>query len=183
MKLSYIAKIFIPLLLICAFTAGIVSGVELLTRDPIAENEKIMETERENAKLEILASVYGEKTFSIVENIPEEVDEVRISDGGEVCVTLTCSGYKKDSICLFVMFDNKLTVLRVSVLSSNETKGIGTKVSDEAYLEQYTGNAYTVTIGKNGIDKIAGATVSSKAVANGINTARRAAIKVLEDKE
>ena len=172
MKVKDIIRIFLPLMLICAIIAGIVAGIQVLTASKIAENDAAVAKKLEEQKLASIAEIYGDgKVFTLDESIPETVDEIRRAESGEVCVTLTCDGYQKKSIQLFVAFDADGKVLRVQVLSSKETTGIGTKVNDPTYLSQFDGKVGTVAIGENGIDKIAGATLSSKAVVNGINTA------------
>lgn len=163
-------------MLICAVIAGIVSSVQVLTASKIAENNAAVAQKLEEQKLASITEIYGtDKVFTLDASVPETVDEIRRAESGEVCVTLTCDGYQKKSIQLFVAFDATGKVLRVQVLSSKETTGIGTKVNDPAYLAQFDGKDGAVVLGKDGIDKIAGATFSSKAVVNGINTAYTAA--------
>ena len=171
-----IARIFVPLLIISAVIAGIVSGIHLITKDKIASNNEAVRLETEKEKLAIMNSVYGDKEFKVIEKIPDTVDEIRASDSGEYCVTLTADGYKKDSVQLFVAFDKDMNVLKVVVLSSKETTGIGTKVESDAFLSQFIGNKDMLT--SDSVDIIAGATFSSKAVMNGINTARKAVLSL-----
>ena len=166
MNFKYILKIFLPLVLICAVTSGLVAGVHILTADKIAENENEIRLEIEKQKQELLESIYGDAEFTVLDIAPEGIDEIRVSDGGEYCVTLTCDGYAKDSIELFVAFDKDLAVLRVSILSSKETTGIGTKVENPEYLSKYEGQAGDISV-----DKVAGASISSKAVLSGVKRA------------
>ena len=62
------------------------------------------------------------------------------------------------------------------MLSSKETTGIGTKIEEEGFLSQFIGKSDTLT--SDNVKLIAGATFSSKAVTNGINTAREAVISL-----
>ena len=174
--MKYFAKIFIPLLIIASVIAGIVSGVNLLTKDKIAENNEAVRKAIEQKKLDIISSVYGDTEFSVLSSVPETVDEIRASNDGEYCVTLTSDGYKSDSVELFIAFDKELAVLKVVVLSSKETTGIGTKIEEEGFLSQFIGKSDTLT--SDNVKLIAGATFSSKAVTNGINTAREAVISL-----
>lgn len=176
MKTKGIIGIFLPLMLICAIIAGVVAGVNMLTLDKIAENERVLAERREAEKLAFIAEIYGDKTeFTVDEDCPDTVDEIRRAETGEACVTVTVDGYKKKSIQLFVALDANGSVLRVRVLASNETTGIGTKVNSEDYLAQYEGKTGVMSFGKDGIDKIAGATISSNGVLKGVNLAREAA--------
>lgn len=170
MKIKYYLKIFLPLLLICAVIAGVVSGVHELTKSKIENNLSLLEAEKNAKKLEVIASVYGDMQFVTLDNTPDGIDEIRRSSTGEYCVTVTCDGYNKSSIQLFAAFSAELEIKKIVILSSNETKDIGTKVNDPNYLSQYIGKSGQLII-KDDIDKIAGATLSSKAVLNGVNKA------------
>ena len=55
-------------------------------------------------------------------------------------------------------------------MSLSETPGLGSRVQEAAYLDQYKGQSGTLTLGED-VDAIAGATVSSRAVLNGVNRA------------
>ena len=171
----YVLKIFVPLLLICAVVAGVISGISVLTKDKIAENEAMVEQQKEQKKLEAIGQIYGEGyEFVKVESdtLPEDIDELRIARGDDgrllATVTLTVKGYST-GLQVFVAFDGD-EVRRVMILASSETTGIGSKVSNDDYLAGYIGQSGTVEFGK-GVDKIAGATISSKAVLGAVNRA------------
>lgn len=178
--MKYILKIFIPLLLICACIAGVVSGIRVLTAKKIAENEAAV-AEAEKLRIsEFLTEIYGHGQYEYCSGKPDTVNSVMIlSDTGSgndgYCVDLTSNGYQKNSLHLLVAFDSDGSILRVCILSSNETTGIGTKVENSAYLSQYTGKSGTMTLGGD-IDKVAGATLSSKGVIAGVNTAYEALV-------
>ena len=171
---SYVLKIFIPLLLICAVVAGVISGISVLTKDKIAENEAMVEAQKEEKKLAAITEIFGEGVeFTKLSEMPDDIDEIRTATGkdGELLatVTLTVKGYAA-GLQVFVAFGDGGEVRRVMVLSSNETTGIGSKVSNTDYLAGYNGLEAPVEF-KKGIDKIAGATVSSKAVLGAVNRA------------
>lgn len=173
MKIGYYVKIFLPLLLICAVIAGIVSGVQVLTKGKIAENEAKIAAANEEKKNQYIKEVYGDTVFTVIESNDNTVDDIRCSENGEYCVTVTSSGYNKKSIKAFVMFDKELVVLKVIVLSADETSGIGTKITNIDYLAEYIGTDKMLTLGSD-IDAISGATRSSNGLLNGVNTARAA---------
>jgi electron transport complex protein RnfG len=173
-NVTYVLKIFLPLLLICAVVAGIISGLQVLTRDQIAANEAMVEQKKEEEKLRAIAEIYGEGlSFEKMEKLPEGIDEIRtaVDANGKTLatVTLTVKGYST-GLQVFVAFGAQGEVRRVMVLASNETTGIGSKVSDPSYLKSYEGQSGDVVFGK-GVDKIAGATISSKGVLGAVNTA------------
>ncbi len=68
-------------------------------------------------------------------------------------------------------------VTRVLVVDMSETPGVGTRVSDEAwFLEQFAGRGDgALSLGADGVQVITNATVSSTAVANGVQAAVRTA--------
>ena len=170
-------KIFVPLLLICAVVAGVISGIQVMTKEQIAKNEAMVEAKKEEQKLAAIAEIYGEGiTFETMATPPEGIDEIRSAfddEGNElVTVTLTVKGYAS-GLQVFVAFGIGGEIRRVMVLASNETTGIGSKVSNENYLKGYEGITGTAYFGDS-IDKIAGASISSKAVLGAVNTAREA---------
>ena len=167
-------KIFLPLLLICALVACVVSGIQVLTKDQIAKNEAMVEQQKEEQKLAAIAEIYGEGVqFAKLESLPEDIDEIRTAtdaDGKKLAaITLTVKGYS-DGLQVFVAYGAEGEVRRVMVLASNETTGIGSKVSNSEYLKGYEDQSGVIEFGEK-IDKIAGATISSKAVLGAVNTA------------
>ena len=178
----YVMKIFLPLLLICAAVAGIISGLQVLTKDQIKANEAMVEQKKEEEKLGAIAEIYGagasftkldlasvkDRIASIETAAKATVDEIRVSDAGST-VTVTVKGYAA-GLQVFVAFGEKGDVRRVMVIASNETTGIGSKVSNSAYLEGYVGQSGDIAFG-SGVDKIAGASISSKGVLHAVNTA------------
>lgn len=66
--------------------------------------------------------------------------------------------------------DQTLRALRVGGRDFAETEGLGAKAKDPAFTDQFQGKRLPVVLG-NGIDGIAGATVTSRAVTDGVNAA------------
>lgn len=64
----------------------------------------------------------------------------------------------------------------VEIVSLSETPGLGARVNNAEYLRQYVGKGSGLTIGKE-ISAISGATISSKAVLTGVNTAVAALVE------
>ncbi len=170
----YILKIFLPLLLICAVVAGVVSGLSVLTKSAREANDLMVEQKKEDQKLAAIAEIYGEGAeLKKLDTVPEGIDEVRVGndENGELIatVTLTTKGYS-DGLQIFVAFAAGGEVRRVMVLASNETNGIGSKCSDLSYLAGYEGLSGDIAFGGQ-IDKIAGASVTSKALLGAVNAA------------
>lgn len=112
-----------------------------------------------------------------------EAYEVKV--GGETAgyaFKVVASGSQGD-IEMIVGVDADLAVTGVSIVDNAETSGIGSKVMSNmptakgvGVLDQFVGmsGAGTLSVGSN-VDAISGATVSSKGVTKGVNTALAAA--------
>ena len=74
----------------------------------------------------------------------------------------------KGEISLIVGTNTEGEVVGVTLLSASETQGVGTKATDEAYLSGFAGLTLD---GISGVDTITGATISSRAVRRGIESA------------
>ncbi len=82
------------------------------------------------------------------------------------------SGYG-GAIAVRVGFDNDFKVKGVRILEHNETPGLGAKIKDAPFLDQFKGKSgnelYLKKYNKEGtLDAVTGATISSKAVSDGI---------------
>lgn len=76
-------------------------------------------------------------------------------------------------IVIKVGFDPECKVKGVRILEHSETPGLGAKITEKSFLNQFTGKSgkelYLKKYNKEGtIDAITGATISSKAVSDGI---------------
>ena len=108
-----------------------------------------------------------------------------VKAGGETAgyaFKVVTSGSQGD-IEMIVGVDTDLAVTGVSIVSNSETSGIGSKVMSNmatakgvGVLDQFVGmsGAGSIAVGTN-VDAISGATVSSKGVTKGVNTALAAA--------
>lgn len=69
------------------------------------------------------------------------------------------------------------TIAGIKIISHNETPGLGANAADPEFSKKLQGKKYPVSVNKNGnsnenqIDAISGATLTSNAVAEGINMA------------
>ncbi|MDR1365177.1 MAG: FMN-binding protein, partial [Holosporales bacterium] len=66
-----------------------------------------------------------------------------------------------------ILADGSIAGLRVG--AHEETAGLGSKITDASFYEQFT-NAHPPLVLKQDIDAITGATISSTAVLNAVNT-------------
>ena len=166
----YIARLTATLLGICVVVALLLGIVNSIT-------EPIIRQMQEEKTAAAMAMVLKADSY---EEIPSDVGNVaamyRAVAGGEqigYVVEVTSSGFG-GVMSLVVGVDMEGKVTGVSVTDHAETKNIGTKVTDDsAVLARFIGLVENITVnsGANRFDGISGATVSSKAVTAGVNTA------------
>ena len=166
----YIGKLTGTLLGICAVVALLLGIVNSLTEPVI---RKMQEEKTAAAMAQVLAADdYRAKTVSH-ENVSAMYEAV---SGGEVVghvVEVTTNGFG-GAINMVVGVDMNGKVTGVSVIKDTETANLGTKVTrTQSVLDRFIGLGGTITVnsGENRFDGVTGATVSSKAVAEGVNTA------------
>jgi electron transport complex protein RnfG len=187
---KYIIKLTVTLLITCVVVAGLLGGVNAITKDKIAEINW-------NKTVEAMKAVVADPeatTFSdALPNTPEmeaaclaggatlqSVYEVQV-DGAPAgyAIKVSATG-SQGAIEMMVGVDGEGVVTGVSIVKHSETSGIGTKVADNeptasgvGVLSQFEGMSAadgTLTVGAN-VDAISGATVSSRGVTGGVNAA------------
>ncbi len=93
-----------------------------------------------------------------------------------LCVNIAPQGFG-DTIEMIVGIDKNGTVSGVEILSFSETPGLGSKAKDASFLEQFQGKTGQIEVVKGGgaagnqVDAITAATITSKAVTQGVNDA------------
>lgn len=161
--------VWLTLALICLLVAGILGIVNEVTKGPIAEGlaEKAFASRK--------AAFPNADSFNEVPvpdgNPAEECFEAY--ENGELTgyvVKTTVSGCKGPiEIQAGYDTDGKITAVTCGGSSFQETAGLGAKVKDESFREQFRGKTAPLSYDDEGIDAITGATVSSKAVLSGLN--------------
>ncbi len=165
----------LKLLIICAAVAAVVSGVYLLTNAKYEENIKL---QKEKAIREIFDPA-GSLTAMRVRELDFDGEETvyAVYDGDTLvgyCVETLSSGFGGD-VSLMVGFYTDGSIKGVSIVSMSETPGLGSKVGESNYLASYVGKNGPLVLGEN-VDAISGATISSRAVLEGVNRA----VEILE---
>lgn len=172
-----LAKLVLILTVIAVLTAGLLALINEVTYDIIAEQN----VQKTNAALSsvLVADTYDPMDISTL-GADAAVTNVYTAKSGDAvvghCVEVAPNGFG-GPITMIVGIDPAGAVTKVAIVSMSETSGIGTKTNDEGFLGQYSGHASEITastkttIAENEIKAITGATVSSKAVTNGVNIA------------
>lgn len=168
-NLLYVLNISLILLIICSLTAAAVSLVYGLTHAKAEEN---LLGEKRTA----MADIYGEGISVDETDCPDGVNAVyRITKGSEFlgyCVSVTGSGFGGD-LDVLVGYHADRSVRGVRLISHSETPGLGSRVGEAEYLEQYTGKSGSLVLDQD-IDAISGSTISSKALLDAVNLANAA---------
>ncbi|MDE6900981.1 MAG: RnfABCDGE type electron transport complex subunit G [Oscillospiraceae bacterium] len=175
----YVGRITGILLAICLIVSLLLGVVNQITKPRIdaIQAEKIRAAMAQVLEADEYLPIQLQKDLKGVQS----VSEARTNGGtlGYV-VQVTASGSQGEiQMMVGVDVDNRVT--GVSVIKHSETPNIGTKVvADQSVLDRFIGMDHakgeiTVNSGSNRFDGISGATVSSKGVAAGVNTALAAA--------
>jgi electron transport complex protein RnfG len=182
------------LFLITLISGVLLGGVYELTKDARQNQE-------EKTKIEGYQKVFNKaESFLDVKFNKAEIDNV-IIDGvtkavnkdkeiiGYIVSVTSKEGYA-GNISFMVGIKLDKTISGIVILSMNETAGLGMKAAEDEFLKQYiVKNAGKFIVNKeekeegNNIDAITGATITTKAMTNGVNAALKAAESIINVKE
>ena len=153
----------VSLLLICLFTTGILAVVNAMTEGPIAAN---MAAQADSSRQEIFPGA-------------------RFLDNGDYFTALEPSGallgYSFETqgkgyggaIHVTVGLDPDGNILKVQVVAADdETPGLGQRVREAGFLNQFIGKSGALSLGKD-VDGVTGATYSSQGVVDAVNAAQQ----------
>lgn len=184
-KSDSILKLGIILFTITAIAVALLSYVNEITKEPIARQKEIATKKALNNVLP------GDGEFALLD--PELSDEDIIgkiykSDNGYVFIVYP-KGYGGE-IELFVGIDNNSKVSGIEITNLTETPGLGANATKQEFKDQYKGkSAETIIEVKKGsttkdepaISAITGATITSRAITDGVNSAIDYYSKVLKE--
>lgn len=164
-------RLAVILFLICAISAGILAQVYQITASRIKVNAEQEEIAKRDQVLPEAVSFQLQEKNSL--KYYRGID----ADGREVGISLSVSirGYG-GPIVMMVGIDRegKITGVAISPLDHTETPGLGAKISQGNFLSQFEGKSLPeIKLSREGgrIDAIAGATISSRAVGEGVKKA------------
>ena len=187
-------KIVHDALILTAFTLvlGMLLGIVYeVTKEPIAAanlaaaQEAYKEVFEDADSFEALDGFDAEAATAVAtENgYSDSIDDIQeaLDASGSVIgyvITVTAKDASQDNITFSVGIQNDGTVNGYSVTSIAETPGLGMKVEDKDFYSQFNGKQVdsfevvkSAPSADNELEAISGATISSKAVANGVNAA------------
>ena len=169
----FTARLTLTLLGICAVVALLLGVVNSVTK-PIIE-----EFQAEKTAAAMSQVLPADEYQKVETEYPNVTAMNKAMSGGEqigYVVEVTSSGFG-GTLSMVVGVDMDGAVTGVSVTDNSETANIGTKVvNDQTVLDRFIGMSHadgeiTVNSGTNRFDGVSGATVSSKGVTAGVNTA------------
>ncbi len=167
------------LALFVAAVVAMLSVVNILTRNTIAERQRLA---GQAARAELLPGSFTQLSEDYIS--PSESGMITAVYQGEengsvtgYCFDVTVKGY--DTITMIVGVNPEMIVTGVKILSQSETPGIGSKAVDEqgAYLPQFK-NLPSRNL--ESIIPVSGATISSKGIQSGVESAVRACEFILQ---
>lgn len=172
---AYVLRLTLTLFLITTIVAGLLGLVNYVTADTIAEQ---IAQKAENAMRQVLEADSYEPL-----DVPEEsavIAAYRAGDRGYV-VRVAPNGFG-GAIDMMVGVDVSGAVTGVAIVSQSETASLGANCTREDFRAQFTGKTGTLSVSKDGgeIEALTGATVTSRAVTEGVNTALEFVQEVLK---
>jgi electron transport complex protein RnfG len=149
---------------ICLVASGLLAGVNSLTKKQILLQAQ---AEEENSLKEVLPEA---ESFQPVTS-GDEVVYYKAKDKEQrligVAFKTTGKGYSSDIVTMVGMSIDG-TIKTIKVLSQNETPGLGARVSEEAFTNQFKNKRDL-----NEVSAITGATISSRAVIEAVKKKAR----------
>lgn len=161
------------LCLLCAVCGLVLGLANLLTEERIAENQG----SRNMGVLEEVLPYGGDyREVRYIGSDPSIEAVYEAPEAGWVFQVSPADSFSGE-LTLMVGVNMDGTVSGVAVTASGETEGLGLRASEPQFRDQFTGRSGTVRVEADGgeISAISGATVTSRAVCAGVNSALSAA--------
>ena len=151
---DFVAPIVV-LVLICAVMSGLLAATNNVTAPIIEEAER---KANEEARLEVMPNADGFEEVT-AEGLPDSITGVfKATNGAGYVFSLTTTGYGgKNTLKMTVGIDMDGKITDTKVLSHSETAGLGSKITTDAFKNQFPGKDASL----EGVDNISGATFSS----------------------
>lgn len=181
-----IIRIGMILFIITAISAVLLAFVNLKTAPKIAENE-IQKTQEAMKVLLPEAASFEKLEPSDNPAVTERylaLDEAGNTAG--TCVIASVNGYGGE-IQVLTGVNAEGNVTGVDILSHSETPGLGANAVKEDFKGQFTGKSGELSVvktnaGEHEINAMSGATITSRAVTEAVNTGISESARILEDK-
>lgn len=180
-----VVKLGLFLLVTCAIIGLGVSYANVLTKPIILESEKLAQQagfKEVYAEADEIQEATQEYLTSTENSIIKEVNlAYRAGEVVGVIYTVEPRGYSSNLKTLVGFDIEKNEITNIKILSQAETPGLGAQAIEPWYVERYSGKSAEADLNvvkqppknENEIQGITSATITSKAVTQGVNEARK----------
>jgi len=165
-------------------------GIYNLTKGPIALARKAA---KEKAIKEVIPEFDTLQTFMVLpENAKDSIEfNIGFMNGelvGTAIASYSNNGYDPTQIRVMVGILPDKTIGNTSVIQHKETPGLGTKMKEPKFKDQFMGinpGSFNLKVKKDGgdVDAITAATISSRAFSEAVDMAYQTYLKVQEEKK
>ncbi len=186
---SSLLNMVLSLFLICAVMSAALASVYMFTKEPIANADKKKINDAIGLVLPVFDNSPAEESFKVgfTQNIngANSADTLVLypayKDGKLIGTAISSYTYKGYSgyISVMVGITAEGTIFNTKVMEQKETPGLGTKMSDAKFHDQFNGKnpeEFNLQVKKDGgdVDAITAATISSRAYCDALNRALHA---------
>ena len=179
-KKDTLINMFVALFVICVVSGGVLGVVYNATKEPIAAAENAKNTEAIKNVLPEFETLKDVTVKSAVAGEDVEIPFYLAYDAnnnfiGAAVETFTNKGFSGNiSLMVGILADG--TLKNISVLQHAETPGLGSKMSEPAFKDQFNdkrADSFNFKVKKDGgdVDAITAATISSRAFCDAVNRA------------
>lgn len=179
-KKDTLLNMFVALFVICIVAGGVLGIVFNATKDPIAAAENAKRTAAIKNVLPEFKTLKTVNVMSAIEGDNAEIPFHLAYDAnnnfiGAAVETFTNKGFSGNiSLMVGILADG--TVKNISVLQHAETPGLGSKMEEESFKNQFNDKnpaSFNFSVKKDGgdVDAITAATISSRAFCDAVNRA------------
>jgi len=164
-------RLALILFLVCGLSAGILAEVYQITNPQIQKNVEREEISKRNLVLPEAADFQPQERNGI--KFYRGIDSN--GEGVGLAFQIFSRGYGGlIRMMVGINSEGKITGVAISPLDHTETPGLGAKIADKSFLSQLKGRTLSeikLRSEDGSIDAIAGATISSRAVCEGVKKA------------
>ena len=177
-KKDTLINMFVALFVICIVSGGVLGVVYNATKDPIAVAETAKKTEAIKNVLPEFNELKETMVMSALEDVEIPFYLAYDADNnfiGAAVETFTNKGFSGNiSLMVGILADG--TLKNISVLQHAETPGLGSKMTEPTFKDQFNGkkaDSFNIKVKKDGgdVDAITAATISSRAFCDAVNRA------------
>lgn len=175
-----LVKPIVVLTVICLITSAVLAGANSLTAPVIAANE---EAAANAAYTEVLPEAEGKFEDLTTETTVSDIIAIKKAENGAGwCIQAGAKGFG-GPVPVILAMDSEGVILNAKFMPNAESAGFGLKLCDGsadglAFAESLIGKSGSVTLKQDGVDGVAGATISSTAAVKGVNAALNAFAEV-----